>query len=356
MEAVLHVSDGREALSDGTLYRSAPAPLPHLPDMEIRYTGLYDGLPLWPGASVPQLGHPRDATAPGLWDNRRVPLTPLFGPPKAYATKSRHSVVQDCASLQVAQIVQPADPSPSMLSPDPFDFGDVLVGTGSARKRFTLTNLMPSAIALAQPTTGNAQFHIHAETCSAASLAPGATCTIDATYTPGSVIAPRDYRLEAKFADARHPTVPIAAFARLRGAGVPAGPFSRVEFDRLVCTCPDTAVGSARAAVRFTAGNTGALPAPIAEVGTATGNSADFVLGRNGCPVGATLAPGQRCSVDVSFRTSAAGRRTSALSLKFAADDAAQGYAISDLEGRGIADADAIHADGFEAPECSPWW
>ena len=49
------------------------------------------------------------------------------------------------------------------------------------------------------------------------------------------------------------------------------------------------------------------------------------------------------------FRMGRRGRRTPA-------DDTQQGYSRSDLDGTGIAAADVIHADGFEALDCSPWW
>ena len=352
VEALLHVSDGQELLSDGLLHWTAPPPVQDLSDMDLRFDGLYDGLELWPGTSVPMLDHPRNATGPGLWDIRRFPLTPLFGPSKRYPTKVRYSLEHDCVSLQVAQIVQPADPAPAMLSPNPFDFGDVLVGTTSAPQRFTLTNLMPDTIEVTGPSIGNSQFQLVAETCTGAVLAPGAACTTDVTYTPPGVLVPHDYPLIVGFHDTVHDSASARVFALLHAAGVPDVPFSRVEFDKTACVYPETAVEASSGAVHFTASNTGTLPATITSFES---SGDDFVLYRGTCLADAALAPGQSCSVDAAFQPLFAERRASALLLRFSADDAPEGFARSDLEGDGIAAGDAIHADGFESVICSPW-
>jgi len=68
------------------------------------------------------------------------------------------------------------------------------------------------------------------------------------------------------------------------------------------------------------------------------------------------LAPGETCSVEAAFKPLAVGNHDSGLLLEFSADDTQQGYSRSDLDGKGIAAADAIHADGFEVLDCSPWW
>jgi hypothetical protein len=352
VEAVLHVSDGQDVLADGHFYWIAPGAIPDLGDIELRYDRLYDNLPLWPGTSVPALGHPRTDTAAGLWDIRRMPLTPLFGPPKRYATKIRHSIDHDCVSLQVAQIVQPAGAAPSMLSPNPFDFGDVVVGATTPPQRFTLTNIMPAAIAVEAPSIGNSEFQIVAQTCEGATLQPGDACTVDVTYRPAGVIVPHDAPLLVPFTDITQPT-PVESFALLRGAGVPDAPFSRVELDKRVCTYPETTVRSSTGAVHFTARNTGTLPVMLTDV---QATEDDFVLYHANCLVGATLAPGDTCSVDAAFKPLTVGHHEAGLLLYFSADDAQQGYSRSDLDGNGIAAADVIHADSFETLDCSPWW
>jgi len=198
VDAVLHVSDGQSLLNDGPFYWDAPGPIPDLAHNEIRYDHLYDGQPPWAGESVPQLGHPRNNTAPGLWDIQHMPLTALYGPPKSYPTEVRYNLTSDCVSLQVAQIVQPADPQPPMLSPNPFDFGDVVIGTQSATQRFTLTNLLPDPIDVGSPQIGVSQYVIVGETCGGATVAPGDSCWIDVAYSAFYDISAFDVPLIAR--------------------------------------------------------------------------------------------------------------------------------------------------------------
>jgi len=351
VDAILHASDGQAALRDEDFFWIAPGAIRDLGESELRYDRGYDGEPLWAGESVPVLGHGRDATAPGLWDIRTMPLTPLFGPAKRYPAKIRFPAFEDCVSLQVIQIVQPADPSPAMVSPNPFSFGDIVVGSESAVQRFTMTNLLPSPITVGTPSIGNAQFAIVAETCEAATLAPGGTCTVDVRYAPAGEIATRNYPLIVPFTDAiEH--VEVDAFALLRGAGVHAGPFSRVEFDEYECAYPRTTVASSTAAVHFVATNTGTLPVAITESGP---SSDDYVANHNDCAVGATLAPGATCTMDVVFRPEQTARREAGLLVRFTADDTDFGEGRSQLSGIGAVAGDAILADGFDRLTCSPW-
>jgi hypothetical protein len=351
VDAIVHASDGQALLADDDFFWIAPGALPDLGDRELRYRHAYDGEPLWAGESVPVLGHGRNDSAPGLWDIRTMPLTPLFGPPKSYPAKIRFQIDQDCVSLQVIQIVQPADPAPSMLSPNPFSFGDVVVGEQSALQRFTLTNLLPSTIDVEAPTIGNAQFAIVAQTCEGASLPPGGTCTVDVRYAPAGELPPRNYPLIVPFTDAVE-TTPASTFALMRGAGVHAGSFSRVEFDEYQCAYPDTTLGSYTADIHYVATNTGTLPVAITDSGS---SSNEFIADRNGCAAGATLVPGASCAMDVSFRPFNTARREAGLLVHFTADDTDFGEGRSALTGVGEAAGDSIFADGFETLTCSPW-
>ena len=220
VDAVLHVSDGQSLLNDGPFYWDAPGPIPDLAHNEIGYYDLYDGQPPWAGESVPQLGHPRNNTAPGLWDIQHMPLTALYGPPKSYPTEVRYNLTSDCVSLQVAQIVQPADPQPPMLSPNPFDFGDVVIGTQSATQRFTLTNLLPAPIDVGSPQIGVSQYVIIGETCGGATVAPGDSCWIDVAYSAFYDISAFDVPLIVPFNDPVHQGASIRAFRRRAGWSV----------------------------------------------------------------------------------------------------------------------------------------
>jgi hypothetical protein len=292
-----------------------------------------------------------------LWDIRYMPLTPLYGPPKTYPMKIAHPLTQDCVSLQVAQIVQPADPQAPMLSPNPFDFGDVVIGTESPVQRFTLTNLMPDAIDVGAPRIGDTRYHIVAETCDGATLDPAGTCTVDVKFVPLAVVAPRDASLVVPFNDAVLNSVSIEPYVLLRGAGVPNAPFSRVEFDRRACEFPDTAVLATTGAVPFVATNTGSLPVTLTRFRVYNGvYDPDFTLYDSSCAEGDVLQPGSACSANVAFHPLASGPRHASLAFEFSADDDDQGSAEgAQLSGAAFEPGDAIHADGFERVECSLW-
>jgi len=352
VDAVLHVSDGQSLLNDGPFYWDAPGPIPDLAHNEIRYDHLYDGQPPWAGESVPQLGHPRNNTAPGLWDIQHMPLTALYGPPKSYPTEVRYNLTSDCVSLQVAQIVQPADPQPPMLSPNPFDFGDVVIGTQSATQRFTLTNLLPDPIDVGSPQIGVSQYVIVGETCGGATVAPGDSCWIDVAYSAFYDISAFDVPLIVPFNDPIHQGASIRAFAMMRAGGVPDGPYSRVEFDKRECAYPDTPAHGSTGSVHYVATNTGTLPVTITRSGSLT---PDYVAYDNSCLVDAVMAPGATCAVDVAFAPLSAAHRNGSLVVEFTAADSDDHSAPVALSGTGLEIGDAILADGFEPVICSPW-
>jgi hypothetical protein len=352
VDAILHVSDGQSLLPDGPFYWEAPGPIPDLAHNQIRYDHLYDGQPPWAGESVPQLGHPRNDTAPGLWDIQHMPLTALYGPPKSYPTEVHYNLTNDCVSLHVVQIVQPADPQPSMLSPNPFDFGDVVIGTQSATQRFTLTNLLPDPIDVDEPQIGVSQYVIVDETCGGATVAPGDSCWIDVAYSAFYDISAFDVPLVVSFNDPIHQGASIRAFAMMRAGGVPAGPYSRVEFDKHECAYPDKPMHESTGTVHYVATNTGTLPVTITRSGSFT---PDYVAYNNGCAVDAVMAPGATCAVDVAFVPQSTARRNGSLGVEFTAADSDDHSAAVDLSGTGLEIGDAIQADGFDPVICSPW-
>jgi hypothetical protein len=352
VDAVMHVSDGQSLLNYGTFYWDAPGPIPDFGHNEIRYDHLYDGQPPWKGESVPQLGHPRSPNGPGLWDIQHMPLTALYGPPKSYPTEARYALNNDCVSLQIAQIVQPADPQPTMLSPNPFDFGDVVIGTQTAPQRFTLTNLLPDPIDVQPPQISVSQYVIVADTCGGTTVAAGDTCWIDVAYSAFYDISAFDVPLVVPFNDPIHQGTTIKAFAMMRAGGVPNAPYSRVEFDKQECAYPDKPIHESTGTVHYVATNTGTLPVTITHSGSAT---ADYVAYNNGCVVDAVMAPGATCAVDVAFVPQSTARRNGSLGIAFTAADSDDHVAPVKLSGTGLDPGDAILADSFDAVICSPW-
>jgi len=354
VEAIVHASDGQGLLTDGSLTWNA---LPGRPDLgtanTLKYTTLHDGLSLWPGSSVPHLGHQRNANPATLWDIRHMPLTPLFAAPRHYATHFDYSKsAQDCISVHVIQIVRPADAQAPMLSPSPHDFGDVIAGTTSPAKRFTFSNLMPDPVTVQTPTLGDATFQIAAQTCAGQTLTAGATCTIDVTFAPvGAQPAyPRTTALLVPFTDTAFKAPnPVKVYSTVLGTGVPSTPFSRLSFEPRTCAFKPTLVGATSAPVRITARSSGTLGLTIDSV---AGGGTRFPLVASTCSVGLALAPGAACTLDLAFHPSAAGANSNAASIQYHASDAASGAGMSlPLSGDGLA-GDLLFDDGFEQALC----
>jgi hypothetical protein len=354
VEAVLHGSDGQAVLTDGGLqWKTLPGRSDQTVENTLKYVILHDGLPLWPGSSVPNLAHQRNGNSAGLWDIRHMALTPLFGPPHHYVTQFDYPIAgQDCVSLHVVQIVRPADAQPPMLSPNPFDFGDVVAGTTSPTKQFTFTNLMPGPVVVQTATVADSQFHIVAQTCNAQSLAVGATCTVDVTFAPTAAqpAFPRTTVLLVPFKDAVFTVNSITPYVELHGTAIPSGPFSRLAFEPRSCTFKPAVVGSTSAAVRFNVRSSGTLPLTIGSVAS----SARFPLIATTCTNGLNLAPGSACTLDLAFQPGVVGAVSNAARIEYTASDASANTAMSAaLSGIGTAAGDVAFADGFEQATCA---
>lgn len=354
VEAILHASDGQANAVDGSILWNT---LPNMPGASgantLRYGTLHDGLMLWPGRSVPHMGHARPiGSLDTLWDIRRMPLTPMLGPLHRYTSSFDHYRQQDCVSLHVAQVVRPADPAPPLLSPNPHDFGDVLAGATSAPQRFILTNVMPGPINVQAPTlSGSNRFQLVAETCADRTLAPGATCMVDVSFAPTQ--ANPANRLEAAltvpFKDvAFSGSIPAQAYAALLGAGVPDTPFSRLSFEPPRCHFPRTPLHTTTPNAPALARNTGNLPLTLDAVNA----YAPFSLFTTACTAGTTLVPGASCAFDVAFHPIRTQRETASAVFDFHAADAANGRANFPLDGQANLDNETVFADGFDRGAC----
>ncbi|WP_395684037.1 choice-of-anchor D domain-containing protein [Dokdonella sp.] len=354
VEAILHASDGQNTLADSTLlWTTLPGPTSGS-STTLRYGTLYDGLTLWPGSSVPHMGHQRGARPDTLWDVRHMPLTAMLGPQRHYTTSFAYASAQDCVSLHVVQVVRQADPLPPTLAPAPYDFGDVVAGATSPPRRFTFSNWMPGPVQIGTPSlTGGGVFHIVADTCSAQSVAPGAQCTVDVTFAPtfvGPVIA-YEGTLTVPFEDAVvHSPNPAKPYALLRGSVVPTAPFSRLVFDPDRCAFASIPIGTTSAPVRFRVRSNGTLPLTL---DTITGSGATYPLLATTCTAGSVLAPGSECAISVAFRPPSIATSTGFVRAGFHAEDTADASSYLPLQGRGVDVAGAeIFTDGFEPAQC----
>jgi hypothetical protein len=199
------------------------------------------------------------------------------------------------------------------VTPLQLDFGYEQVGAPSAyypAKVVTLRNDGTGPLTgIAFTVTGGAgNFAIVGNTC-AATLAAGASCTISIAFVPTAYVG-RTGSLNVTTADATNPLIQVPL------TGIGAHPMQSVAPVALAFTSQLINTTSVSQAVVVT--NTGYGPLPVASI-TFTGGGATRYSQTNDCP--AAIALGSFCTINVSFRPTAAGNAPAAnLRIQFAAN------------------------------------
>lgn len=201
------------------------------------------------------------------------------------------------------------------LSPSSLSFGSQKVGTSSAVSFVSATNTGSDFLTLGNVTSGGANaadFGKGTDGCSGTFLSPGQSCSVAVSFTPGAAgtrSAVLSFGLGGGSVD-----------AVLSGTGtVPV-----ISVTPPVLSFGDRNVGVGAAPMGATVRNTGSAPLALASV-SATG---DFASQSN---CGASVAPGDSCTVDVNFVPTELGARTGALSI-----GSDGGSATVSLTGRGV--------------------
>jgi hypothetical protein len=189
------------------------------------------------------------------------------------------------------------------VSPSNLAFGNQKVGTTSAAQTVTITDSGQAPLTVgAIATSGD---FAQTNTCGAlpATLAPGASCAVAVTFAPTTTGA----RTGALTVTDNAPGSPQAV--ALSGTGTaPAASLSPTSLN-----FGTVKVGTTSAPQTVTLTNTGTATLVVSGVAA----SGDFAaVAGAGC---ASLAPGARCTITVTFAPTAAGTRAGALSV---ADDA----------------------------------
>ncbi|NJD05677.1 MAG: choice-of-anchor D domain-containing protein [Methylococcaceae bacterium] len=179
-------------------------------------------------------------------------------------------------------------------------FADQAVGTTSAAKTITLTNNGASAYAIASVGTGSGTDFTATSHCGT-SLAAGANCTIDITFSPTQT-GKRDGTLTVT------PTSGTPLPQALTGNGIPA-------------TAPDPKLGTIDAFGDQEVGTTStAKTVPLTNDGTAayaitsigTGSGSEFAATSH---CGTSLAAGANCTIDITFSPTQTGKRDGTLTV-----------------------------------------
>jgi hypothetical protein len=227
-------------------------------------------------------------------------------------------------------------PATLVFSPVSKAFGNVTVGTSSSAQAFTVTNSGGTAAAnvFLALSTGT-QFAVSNPNCGTSgakiSVAAGATCTFDATFTPLTAGAKSD-TLTLTYDNG----VALAqtATAALSGTGLtPASlAFSPVSKD-----FSDVAVSTPSSVQAFTVTNSGGTAAANVFLGLTTGTQ--FAVSNPNCGTSGakiSVAAGGTCTFDVTFTPTTVGAKSDTLTLTYDNGVALAQSATAALAGNGM--------------------
>lgn len=197
---------------------------------------------------------------------------------------------------------------PVVISPASLDFGTQLVGAATAPQTVTLTNNNATALAITSiavvataPPAAATDFAIAPGGTCGASLASGASCTVNVTFTP-SVASAELAKLVFTDVDPSSPQ-----FATLTGTGTNSAPVvlltpTSLSFGGQLVTTTSSP------AKMITLKNNGTATLNIMSIAS----SGDFAE-TNTC--GASLAATMSCSISVTFTPTATGARNGAITI-----------------------------------------
>jgi hypothetical protein len=211
------------------------------------------------------------------------------------------------------------------VTPLDWDFGFVVVNQTSI-KAFTVTNNGSNPVVIGAPAfAGSGDFSLLSETCSAAPLGPGASCTVVVQFMPSSI-------------GPKHGTMTVGpVVVTLHGTGVlPSGALSA---NPVQLTFGNVQVGAMSTTQQITFSNTGTIPVSLTSLPGLNGpNSGDFLLtvAGNTCQIGIALNPGESCVVSVAFRPTAPGNREAWVSLTYTSASVPNGVISVLLRGVGL--------------------
>lgn len=189
------------------------------------------------------------------------------------------------------------------------------VNTTSAAQSVTISSIGTASVNLSPIAPPSGDYAISANTCGV-TLAAGANCSVSITFTPTSIGARTGALTISDDAAGSPQSVNLTGVGQTKLIGVTS---------LLTYTAQDVNTTSAAQAV--TVSNTGTASLNLNPIASPTG---DYAISANTC--GATLASGSTCSVSITFRPTATGTRTGALTV---VSDAANSPQSANLTGIG---------------------
>lgn len=192
---------------------------------------------------------------------------------------------------------------PSSLSFAPINRGATAVQSLEL-KNSGASPLRISSLALASTQAGAEGMFLAADTCTSRELTAGASCTVQVTYAPTTVANHSAVLTVNHTGNGGSKAVPLSGSASEPPAALAVlGNF----------TCPSPAPVGAVANCSATLSNPSTVAYTVTGVGTSSSTS--FVPSFVGCASGATLSPGQSCTVRLSVTPTAAGTLTTTYRL-----------------------------------------
>ena len=194
-------------------------------------------------------------------------------------------------------------------SPASFDFGSVAVGDASALQAFTISNNGNSNLVINNVYLTGAnplQFVIKYDLCKGVTLAPGATCVVDAEFAPTDAVVSTAYlAVTSNDPDTGILDVPLS------GTGTGVSPLSSTpaSYD-----FGSVAVGDASALQVFTISNDGTVDLTVNDVYLTGLNPWQFNITADEC-TSVTLASAATCLIDVKFAPTLAGTFSADLAI-----------------------------------------
>ena len=212
------------------------------------------------------------------------------------------------------------------FSPSSLGFSNQTVGTTSAAQAVTLSNIGSATLTISSIaiTGANSSDFAQTNTCGT-SLAAGANCTINVTFTP-SATGTRTAALTVTDNASDSPQNLSLSGTGASGAGSPA-----VSLSPPSLTFANQTVETTGAAQAVTLSNTGTAALNISSIAVTGTNSGDFGQ-TNNC--GTSVAAGAQCTINVTFTPTASGTRTAALDIT---DNASGSPQAASLTGTGEA-------------------
>jgi CSLREA domain-containing protein len=181
-------------------------------------------------------------------------------------------------------------PALAHLDPTSLDLGSLKVGTGPGpAQTLTLTNEGSADLEVSDVSSDDAQFPVDGSACTAAPIAPEASCVIEASFAP---------------------TVPGAQFATLTvesNGGEQLAELTGTGIVPVLSVAPgfhdfgQQLVGGTSVPQTFVVTNIGTASMTLGEVELGGDDPGEFDLGPADTCSDATLEPGEECTVEVAF-------------------------------------------------------